>query len=42
VKEFKEAFKTKLDGALGRLIWWLAARSIVGGWDWMVFHAPSN
>jgi len=30
-----EAFKARLDVALGSLVCWLAARHIAGGWNWM-------
>ena len=30
-----EAFKTRLDVALGSLVWWLATLHIAGGWNWM-------
>ena len=30
-----EAFKARLDVALGSLIWWLAILHIAGGWNWM-------
>ena len=28
-----EAFKARLDGSLGSLIWWMAALSMAGGWN---------
>jgi len=31
-----EAFKARLDVALGSLVWWLATLHIAGGWNWMV------
>jgi len=30
-----EAFKARLDVALGSLDWWFAALHIAGGWNWM-------
>ena len=33
---FLEAFKARLDVALGSLVWWLAMLHIAGGWNWMV------
>ena len=30
-----EAFKARLDVALGSLVWWLASLHIAGGWNWM-------
>ena len=30
-----EAFKARLDGALGSLGCWLATLHIAGGWNWM-------
>ena len=30
-----EAFKARLDVALGSLVWWLATLHIAGGWNWM-------
>ena len=30
-----EAFKARLDVALGSLGWWLATLHIAGGWNWM-------
>jgi len=36
------AFSTKLNGALGSLIWWMAALPMAGGWSWMGFRVPSN
>ena len=29
-----EAFKSRLDVALGSLVWWLATLHIAGGWNW--------
>ena len=31
-----EAFKARLDVALGSLVWWLATLHIPGGWNWMI------
>ena len=30
-----EAFKARLDVALGSLAWWLVTLHIAGGWNWM-------
>jgi len=30
-----QAFKARLDVALGSLVWWLATLHIAGGWNWM-------
>ena len=30
-----QAFKARLDVALGSLVWWLAPLHIAGGWNWM-------
>ena len=30
-----EAFKARLDVALGSLVCWLATLHMAGGWDWM-------
>jgi len=30
-----DAFKARLDVALGSLVWWLATLHIAGGWNWM-------
>jgi len=30
-----QAFKARLDVALGSLIWWLATLHIAEGWNWM-------
>ena len=32
---FLEAFKARLDVALGTLVCWLATLHIAGGWNWM-------
>ena len=31
-----EAFKARLDVALGSLVWWLVTLHVAGGWNWMV------
>ena len=31
-----QAFKARLDVALGSLVWWLATLHIAGGWNWMI------
>ena len=31
-----QAFKARLDVALGSLVWWLATLHIPGGWNWMI------
>jgi len=31
-----EAFKARLDVALGSLVCWLATLHMAGGWDWMI------
>ena len=31
-----EAFKARLDVALGSLVWWLATLHIAGGWNCMI------
>jgi len=31
-----EAFKARLDVALGSLVWWLATLHIAQGWNWMI------
>jgi len=30
-----QAYKARLDVALGSLVWWLATLHIAGGWNWM-------
>ena len=30
-----QAFKARLDVALGSLVWWLATLHIAEGWNWM-------
>jgi len=40
-----EAFKARLDVALGSLVWWLATLHIAGGWNWMstvVLFSPGH
>ena len=38
-----EVLKSRLDGALGSLSWWVAALSVAEGfWNWLVFKVPSN
>ena len=37
-----EAFKARLDVALGSLVWWLMALHTAGGWNWMVIVVPFN
>jgi len=40
-----EAFKARLDVALGSLVCWLETLHIAGGWDWMsivVFCNPGH
>ena len=37
-----EAFKARLDGALGNLSWWVAALPMAGGWGWVGFKVPNN
>ena len=39
---FLEAFKARLDGALGSLSWWAVALPMAGGWGWVGFVVPSN
>jgi len=39
---FLEVLRVRLDGALGSLIWWRAALTMAGGWNWMVFNVPSR
>ena len=34
--------KAKLVGALGSLIWWVAALPTTGVWNWMVFKVPTT
>jgi len=37
-----EAFKARLDVALGSLVCWLATLHIAGGWNWMVIVVLFN
>ena len=37
-----EAFKARLDVALGSLVWWLATLHTTGGWNWMVIVVLFN
>jgi len=37
-----EAFKARLDVALGSLVWWLATLHIAGGWNEMIIVALFN
>ena len=37
-----EAFKARLDVALGSLVCWLATLHTAGGWNWMSIVLPSN
>jgi len=37
-----EAFKARLDVALGSLDWWLATLHIAGGWNWMIIVVLFN
>jgi len=37
-----EAFKARLDVALGSLVWWLVTLHVVGGWNWMVIVVLFN
>ena len=37
-----EAFKARLDVALGSLVWWLATLHIAGGWKSMTFEVLFN
>ena len=37
-----EAFKPRLDGALGSLSCWVAALPMEGVWNWIGFMVPSN
>jgi len=38
----QEGFKARLDGALGSLIWWVAALPMAGVWKWVGSKVPSN
>ena len=37
-----EVLKARLDGALSRLIWWVATLPMAGGWNLVDFEVPSN
>ena len=37
-----QAFKARLDVALGSLVWQLATLHIAGGWNWMSIVVPFN
>ena len=37
-----EAFKARLDVALGSLVWWLATLRIAGGWNWVIIVVLFN
>ena len=37
-----EAFKARLDGALGSLSWWVAALPMAGDWNWVGCNVLSN
>ena len=37
-----EAFKARLDVALGSLVWWLAALPTAGDWSWVILKVLSN
>ena len=37
-----EAFKARLDVALGSLVWWLVTLHIAGGWNWMIIVVLFN
>jgi len=37
-----EAFKARLDVALGSLVCWLATLHIAGGWNWMIIVVLFN
>ena len=37
-----EAFKVRMDGILGSLIRWLAALTMAGAWNQVLFESPSN
>ena len=37
-----EAFKARLDVALGSLVWWLATLHIAGGWNSMIIVVLFN
>jgi len=37
-----EVLKARLDGALGSLVWWVAALPMTKDWDEVGFKVPSN
>jgi len=37
-----QAFKARLDAALGSLVGWLAPLHIAGGWNWMIIVVLFN
>ena len=37
-----EAFKARLDVALGSLVWWLVTLHTAGGWNWMIIVVLFN
>ena len=37
-----QAFKARLDVALGSLVCWLVTLHIAGGWDWMIIVVLFN
>ena len=37
-----EAFRVRLDRALGSLSWWVAALPITAGWNRVIFKVLSN
>ena len=37
-----EAFKAKMDGALGNLVWWEVSLPMAGDWNQAIFKIPSN
>ena len=37
-----QAFKARLDVALGSLVWWLLTLHIAGGWTWMIIVVLFN
>ena len=38
----REVLKARLDGALGSLIWWVAAVTMTGVWNWVSFKILFN
>jgi len=38
----QEAFKARLDVALGSLVWWLVTLHIAGGWNCMIIVVLLN